>query len=61
MPGGHVQADFREFPTPLMTKVMHEKNYQIVGRVKLVPKPVKTVPLIIGPADLRQIHQTVIG
>ena len=60
-PGGHVQADFREFPTPLMTKAMHEKDYQIVGRVKLVPNPVKTVPLIIGPKDLRQIHQTVIG
>ena len=60
-PGGKIQADFREFPTPLMSKAMLEKDFQVVGRVKLAPQPIKTVPLIIGPQDLRQIHQTVIG
>ncbi len=59
-PGGQVEADFAQFPTPLMAKAMLEKDCQIVGRVKLTSKTVKTVPLIVGPSELKQIHQTVL-
>ena len=33
-PGGKIQSDFREFPTPLMAKAMLEKDCQVVGRVR---------------------------
>ena len=59
-PGGQVEADFAQFPTPLMAKAMLEKDCKVVGRLKLCNKPVKTVPLIIGPDELRNIHQTVL-
>ena len=59
-PGGQVDADFAQFPTPLMAKAMLEKDCKIVGRVKLTSKTVKTVPLIVGPSELKQIHQTVL-
>lgn len=59
-PGGQIQADFAEFPTPLMAKSMLEKDCKLVARVKLAPKAVKSVPLIIGSGDLKRIHQTVL-
>ena len=59
-PGGQVEADFAQFPTPLMAKAMLEKDCTLVGRVKLAAKTVKTVPLIVGPQELKQIHQTVL-
>ena len=59
-PGGQVEADFAQFPTPLMAKAMQEKDCTLVGRVKLAAKTVKTVPLIVGPQELKQIHQTVL-
>ena len=59
-PGGQVEADFAQFPTPLMAKAMLEKNCKVVGRLRLASKTVKTVPLIVGPQELKQIHQTVL-
>ena len=60
-PGGQVEADFAQFPTPLMAKAMLEKDCKVVGRLKLSSKPIKTVPLIVGPQELRNIHQSVLG
>ena len=60
-PGGQVEADFAHFPTPLMAKAMLEKDCKVVGRLRISAKPIKTVPLIVGPQELRHIHQTVLG
>jgi hypothetical protein len=60
-PGGQVEADFAHVPTPLMAKAMLEKDCKVVGRLKLSSKPIKTVPLIVGPQELLHIHQTVLG
>ena len=60
-PGGQISADFAQFPTPLMARAMAEKDCTMVGRVRLASKPVKTVPLILGPQELRNIHQSVLA
>ena len=60
-PGGQVEADFALFPTPLMAKAMLEKDCKLVGRLRMSSKPIKTVPLIVGPQELRNIHQSVLG
>lgn len=60
-PGGQVEADFAIFPTPLMAKAMLEKDCKVVGRLRMSSKPIKTVPLIVGPQELRNIHQSVLG
>ncbi len=67
-PGGIVQADFTQFPTPQMAKSLAEKDYSVVGRLRpsLCSRPatgveLKTVPLIVGPKDLSQIHRAVLA
>ena len=64
-PGGQIQADFAEFPTPLMARAMLERNCKVVGRIRLTAadscNSLKTVPLIVGPQELRNIHQTVLA
>jgi hypothetical protein len=65
--GGQIEADFANFPTPLMARAMLEKDCRLVGRVRPVKTAanggkttvLKTVQLIVGPKDLKQIHQSV--
>lgn len=59
-PGGQIKADFTQFPSPLMSKALMEKDCKMVARIKLAPKAIKSVPLIVAPHQLRQIHQTVL-
>lgn len=63
-PGGQVETDFCRFPTPLMSRAIDESEYTLVGRVNVSSDKqplLKTVPLIIGPKDLQQIHNTVMA
>jgi len=66
-PGGQVDADFCKFPSPQLGKALNEdlKDYKIVGRIRVGGgiednAKIKTVPLIVGPKDLKQIHQKVL-
>lgn len=62
--GGEVEADFCKFPSIQMGKAIQEKDYSLVGRVRLAQaaadSQLKTVPLIVGPKDLNQIHQKIL-
>merc|ERR1711974_322097 len=60
--GGEVEADFCKFPSPLLGKSINESQYSLVGRIKMpasdpAATKLKTVPLIVGPRDLKQIHE----
>ena len=69
--GGEVEADFCKFPSNQLSKSIQESEYSVVGRVSLpatakVGPPsaaaaagLKTVPLIVGPKELHQIHQKI--
>jgi len=65
--GGEVEADFCKFPSNQLSKSIQESNYSVVGRVRLAPATtakatspqLKTVPLIVGPKELHQIHQKI--
>ena len=63
--GGEVEADFCKFPSPLLGKSINESEYSLVGRIKMpasdstAATKLKTVPLIVGPRDLQQIHQKI--
>ena len=63
-PGGEVEADFCKFPSPQLSRSINEKDYALVGRIKLSAGHesvgLKTVPLIVGPKDLHMIHQKVL-
>ena len=69
--GGEVQSDLRKFPSPAFGKTLDEKDYQLVGKLRL-PGTVKAqqdlkavtftrVPLIVGMNELQNIHQKVMG
>ena len=66
-PGGLVDADFCKFPSPQVSKALMEnlEDYTVVGRIRLKGDmnniDIKTVPLIVGPKDLKQIHQKVMA
>ena len=60
--GGEIEADFCRFPSNQMGKAIQEKDFSLVGRVRLAghTSQLKTVPLIVGPKDLNQIHQKIL-
>ena len=67
-PGGQVEADFCKFPTPQLSRALNEdlKDYKVVGRIRVDGNisdqvKIKTVPIIVGPKDLRQIHQKILS
>jgi dynactin 1 len=66
-PGGQVDADFCKFPTPQMSRALNEelKDYKVVGRITVNGNSdevrIKTIPIIIGPKDLKQIHQRILS
>ncbi len=64
--GGIARADLTSFPSNQFARVAKEKDLALVGKVRLPASTgkaseVKTVPLIVGPAELRLIHSTVMG
>ena len=66
-PGGQVEADFCKFPSPQLSKALQEdlSDYKVVGRITMNGNSdevrIKTVPIIVGPQDLRRIHQKVLS
>ena len=66
-PGGQVEADFCKFPTPQLSRALNEDlmDYKVVGRITVNGNnnevKIRTVPVIVGPRDLRQIHQKVLS
>ena len=66
-PGGQVEADFCKFPTPQLSRALNEelKDYKVVGRITVNGNSdevrIKKVPIIIGPKDLKQIHQKILS
>ena len=64
-PGGLIETELTPFPTPLMARAMLESNCKTIGRVRIAPNgnaaKLHTVPLIVGPSELKQIHQTVLA
>ena len=66
-PGGLVEADFCKFPSPQLSKALQEdlSDYKVVGRITMNGNSdevrIKTVPIIVGPQDLRRIHQKVLS
>merc|ERR1719273_2713202 len=66
-PGGQVDADFCKFPTPQLSRALKEdlSDYKVVGRITMNGNSdevrIKTVPIIVGPQDLRRIHQKVLS
>ena len=66
-PGGQVDADFCKFPTPQLSRALNEdlSDYKVVGRITVNGNcdevKIKTVPIIVGPADLKQIHNKIMS
>ena len=66
-PGGQVDADFCKFPTPQLSRALIEdlSDYKVVGRITVNGScdevKIKTVPIIVGPSDLKQIHNRILS
>jgi len=66
-PGGQVDADFCKFPTPQLSRALKEdlSDYKVVGRITVNGNcddvKIKTVPIIVGPGDLKEIHNKIMS
>ena len=66
-PGGQVDADFCKFPTPQLSRALNEdlSDYKVVGRITVNGNTddvkIKTVPIIVGPTDLKEIHNKIMS
>ena len=65
-PGGRVETAMTTFTSPQFAKAERETAFQLVAKITLPSsssssEKVRTVPLIVGPSQLRQIHAKVMG
>jgi len=58
--GGQIRTDFSAFPTPAFAKVLHEKSVdsQCIGVISIPTNQGKgaTIPMHVGPQQLKQLH-----
>lgn len=59
--GGEVESSFATFPSSQFARADAEKDFQVVGKIRLPAKEAQTVPIIVGMGELKKIHASVLA
>ncbi len=62
-PGGSVSTELgAEFPSNVFARAYAEKELSLVGRLRLpAGSSSEAVPIVVGPSELRKIHQSLLA